>query len=189
MGHYCGLAFDSLSIVSFKSYVPDELIALFQESDRRQVGNDPEDDDFEIAYQVERKTILERLDICGITSEAARGAFETWLAEQRATYEEYVKNGDWAAETADALRNFSFEEWARRIPDVLRTRYDFDRIESDKFIDEIDRRLRNTEESRLMFDGYGSLRSMTAATYSQKIAFVMNAGRRSDASVRAWKVP
>ena len=77
MGSYCSLDFDDLQVDSFKSEVPDFLISLFQESDRRceppviqtDPHNDLDDDAGSVKYVTSRAVILERLDFLGISEE------------------------------------------------------------------------------------------------------------------------
>ena len=55
------------------------------------------------------------------------------------------------------MRALTWEEWRRRVPEVLRTLYDFD-----KYADEIDRRMKDHDPSWLWFDSYDSLLSLRA---------------------------
>lgn len=70
----------------------------------------------------------------GITLDQAKKDFEEWLAEERKFYEEL----EWAKETRKALASFSLQEWMRRVPGVLRKRYEIDRDEPK---DEIERQM------------------------------------------------
>ena len=160
MGSYCTIYFDELEVCSAKSAVPAVFSAIFQESDRLVRASRCEDDDTpEIVYQTTKKVVLARLALLGCTSQVARERLSRWIMDERTTWEEYVddSHGDWAAETADAIRNFTVEEWYKRVPQVLATR-----LNSDEPIDAIDRHMRNHDESWLWFDGYDSLVGLRA---------------------------
>jgi hypothetical protein len=65
---------------------------------------------------------------------------------------------------ATELKSFSYDEWKRRVRDVLLTRYDFSRPR-DSYGDEIDRRMRGLDQDWLFFgdDGLTSIRAMLEA--------------------------
>jgi hypothetical protein len=136
MGSYGTLDFDDLQVDSFKSEVPDFLISLFQESDRRwkspliqsDTRNALEDDAESIKYVTSRAVMLERLDLLGFTSDAARRAFEDWRTreiERSLLYAEEDENGvvRFNPET-EALEGLGYDSWRQRVPEALRTRYD-----------------------------------------------------------------
>jgi hypothetical protein len=52
MGSYCALRFDERDVLSFKSSVPEALISLFQETDRRETidKSDPDEDRRIVTY-------------------------------------------------------------------------------------------------------------------------------------------
>src|SRR5580700_3747164 len=112
MGSSCELKFDEISLLSQKSYVPDEFVCLFQESDRRE-SPETEDERITIGYFAPRDVVRQRLDLLGYTTEYARSHFQEWLEQQRETYREYEEDdgGEWASETAKALRSLSYEDW------------------------------------------------------------------------------
>ena len=156
MGSYCTIYFDELRISSAKSAVPDDFSAIFQESDRLVRKSQYEEDDTpEVVYEATKATVLARLDLLGCTSRIARERLSKWITEERAKWAEYASEyGNWAEETAMALRKFTIEEWYRCVPLVLATKYDQDEPEP---IDEIDRAMTTFKESWLWFDGYDSL--------------------------------
>lgn len=112
------------------------MTCLFQEDERLSVQNGAYlNEEREITtYQTSRANVLLRLDVMGVTLDQAKQDFEVWLAEKRRFYEEL----EWAKETRDALASFSLEEWMRRVPGVLRKRYETDRGEPK---DEIEREM------------------------------------------------
>ena len=168
MGSYCKLHFDDINVLSYKSSVPDDFVYLFQESDRRLVVRADEDHEsdeglgkFDIQYSAARAVVLRRLDLAGYTKDKARNSFDEWHKNALETWSEYAKDGDWATDTVDALRSFTFGEWQKRIKDVLLTRYDFNRS-TEAFTDEIDRKMRDSGEDWLFFgsDYLMALRAM-----------------------------
>jgi hypothetical protein len=85
MGSYCELKFDGLHIVDAKSAVPDDLVALFQESDRvvLEVHETEEDDAHrDVLYQAPRESILRRLDLLGYTKTIVPERFTQWRNDQ-----------------------------------------------------------------------------------------------------------
>lgn len=162
MGSYCTIEFDGWEVCSSKAVVPDSFAALFLEKDRDlrpAVGSDEEGEPwFNYRYTATRSTILRRMSILGATQVSAAKAFDSWLKSERETWEEYRSEG-WGIETADALANLSLEEWTRRVPDILASQYDTHEREP---ADEIDKRMRDLNDSWLWFAGYGSLLSLRA---------------------------
>lgn len=152
MGHSCELRFDDISILAQKSDVPDDLICLFQESDRRQSGGGPGDEDYSLAYVAGRDIVLQRLDLLGHSSERSQRHFEEWLEQERQTWNEYEQSekGGWASETAIALHNLSYLEWRARARNVLLTRYDRSRP-TESYTDETDRRMRDLSDDWLFY--------------------------------------
>ncbi len=157
MGSFCTLYFDSINVLDYGSWVPDEFIYLFQEADRRLIARPREEDEsddeperFDVKYSATRTIVLKRLDLAGYTKQAARQAFDEWHELETKTWDGYAANGDWASDTAAALKLFTYDEWQKRIKDVLLTRYDFTRSEH-KSVDEIDRRMRDHDEGWLFF--------------------------------------
>lgn len=156
MGSSCELKFDQISVISQKSFVPDEFVCLFQEGDRRTVESesDHDEDNNTVGYFAEHGVVLQRLDLLGYTAERARQHFEKWLSREREIYAEYEKEeqGEWAVETSKALRTLSYEDWLVRARDVLKTRYDFTRPMGE-YKDRIDRRMRDLSNGWLFYDG------------------------------------
>jgi HEPN/Toprim N-terminal domain 1 len=163
MGSYCSLRFDDWDVCSFKSGVPDEFCALFQEGDRvvftsKVVDEGDEETVRTIAYQASREVILNRLTLLGCAEAVADERFAEWLETERKEYQGYVSEGeDWAVETAAALQLLTQKEWRERIPQLLAHQYELGEPR-----DEIDRRMRDADEGWLWFDGYGSLISIRA---------------------------
>ena len=162
MGSYCELKFDEIHILSAKSIVPDNLIALFQESDRT-VREMPETDEDEahkdILYQAPREVILSRLALLGCTESVVRDRFAEWRKDQIESwthyYAEYDEDSD--RETLKALGDFDFAVWRERVPSLLDKQWDLPEP-----VDEIDRRMRDDDDGWLHFDGYGSLVTLRA---------------------------
>jgi hypothetical protein len=152
MGSSCELKFDEISLLSQKSYVPDEFVCLFQESDRREAP-ETQEEGITIGYFAPREVVRQRLDLLGYTIEYARSHFQKWLEQERERYREYEEDhgGEWASETAEALRSFNYEEWMSRTRDVLLTRFDFTRP-SHEYKDEIDRQMRSLQDGWLFYD-------------------------------------
>jgi HEPN/Toprim N-terminal domain 1 len=152
MGSACELKFDAISVLEQKSFVPDEFICIFQESDRRELQEITEEEG-DVGYFAPREFVLQRLDLLGYTAEYARSHFEKWLEQERENYGEYEKEegGSWASETAQALRQLNYEEWLSRVRDVLLTRFDFTRP-LNEYKDEIDRQMRDLQDGWLFYD-------------------------------------
>jgi hypothetical protein len=114
VGSYCTLRFDKADAWSVKSYVPDELICLFQETDRQEgPSRNPADEAWEgetAVYTASRKVVLKRLDLMGCTSEAARRAFEEWRSGEHEMHQEWVAEGsEWARSDLQAIEKLSYE--------------------------------------------------------------------------------
>jgi HEPN/Toprim N-terminal domain 1 len=148
MGSYCALLFDKWEIVHAKSVVPDELCALFQDSDLivTQCGDTYRGDD--IKYVATREVILDRLNLFGCTAVAVNERFEIWLEQKRAD----LRGPDKAA-----INKLTFSAWRARIPNVLRTQWS-----RAKPKDAIERRMRDDYAGWLWFDGPGSLLNVRA---------------------------
>lgn len=159
MGSYCTIRFDGLDVCSSKSVVPDAFCAIFQESDRL-VRPSPylEDEDPQTVYEAQREVVLARLALLGCTADVARERLEEWLHATRATWDEYrTHDGDWAHATAEALHALTLDDWYARVPRCLAVQFS-----DKKVIDEIDRHMRDTDDSWLWIDGYGSLMGLRA---------------------------
>jgi hypothetical protein len=150
MGSYCSLRFDDIEITGAKSVVPDVFISLFQESDRRDVSVEENGETVSRQlYLADRQTILDRLDILGFTSEAARLSFEAWYRGELETWTSYVADGsDWALERLTALRAFTFKQWASRVPEILSKRYT---DAADAITDEAGQQMLERDEGWLFF--------------------------------------
>jgi hypothetical protein len=162
MGSYCELTFDGIHILSAKSAVPNQLVALFQESDRivRDVC-ETEDDDArrEILYQAPRESILRRLDVLGYTEMIAQERFAQWRSDQIESWTEYYSGDreDPDKETLNAIEAFDFNTWRQRAAQLLKQQWDLPEP-----VDEIDRRMRDDHDGWLHFDGYPSLATLRA---------------------------
>ena len=150
----CTLFLDDIELTEQKRYVPDFLSALFQEPDRVETP-DVEGGEPVIEYRAARQSILKRLDLMGCTAALAERRFREWREEMIRDQESYLEesepdNTPVEDETLKALRALSWEEWRRRIPEVLRTLYDFG-----NYVDETDRRMKEESEPPwLWFDGF-----------------------------------
>lgn len=161
----CAIKFDDIEITIQKAGAPDEFLFLFQEGDRRvTLPPNAEDGDYpEIGYFAPRDVVLQRLDLGGFTAQRAANAFEAWLSEERIRWNEYAEEGDWARDMASEFQHFTYDEWGRRLKDVLSTRYDSDRPR-DVFVDEIDRAMRSLDQDCIFFaDFLTSIRAMLEA--------------------------
>ncbi len=150
MGSYCALKFDETDILSFKSRVPEALIALFQESDRQDIvdSRDPDEVRHIISYSTSRVEMLERLDVMGASSAAAGRAYEEWRATELRSLREYAMDDvEWET-TAAALDALTYVAWADRVPTALADRYKVDR---EAARDEIEERMLDHDDSWLFF--------------------------------------
>src|SRR3984957_3271628 len=148
MGSYCALLFDDWKIIFAKSVVPDELCALFQESDRIITQSDDEDESDDIKYLASREVIVDRLNLLGCTAVAVNERFESWLAQKRA---------DLRGHDRAAINKLTFVDWRARVPNILRTQWDRVKPKST-----IERHMRDNYGGWLWFDGLGSLLNLRA---------------------------
>jgi hypothetical protein len=162
MGSYCALKFDEIEIFDVKSVVPDDFVALFQESDRivRKVpGSEEDDGKTDIFYQASRDVILTRLALLGCTEGVVKEKFEEWKRNERKSLEEYIAySGDEDGETFRAINEFDFDVWRERGSALLAKGWG----KLPEPVDEIDRRLRDQYDGWLYFAGYGSLVTVRA---------------------------
>jgi hypothetical protein len=140
MASSCALLVDDIGLTGRKRFVPDFLSGLFQESDRVE-GHDEENDEAVIQYHASRESILKRLDLMGCTANLAEARFRAWQDDAISDEREFEERQE-ESETLKDLQVLTWEEWRRRIPEVLRTLYDFD-----NHIDEIDRHLKAFDET------------------------------------------
>lgn len=155
MGSYCSIQFDDLEVLSAKSVVPDSFCALFQESDRvlrHSHDLDGEDAKPDVLYEVPRTLMLDRLSLLGCTAAVIRYAYEEWRQREIVDRREGDLDEHGKAEIA-ALSALTFDEWQRRVPQILRTRYS-----DTEPVDIVDRNMREQDSSFswLWFDGYGT---------------------------------
>lgn len=157
----CVLYLDEIELTAQKRYVPDELSALFQESDRTETP-DPNGGEPDIEYRARRESVLKRLDLMGCTEALVRRRFEGWKDEQIDREKEYLS--EWKAEhpgadkTLKALQDMTWDGWCQRVPGVLASLYD-----GESPSDEADQQMKSMDEnSWLWFDGYSSLISLRA---------------------------
>jgi hypothetical protein len=169
----CALMLDDIDLAGQKRSVPDFLSALFQESDRVETPA-PAGGERDIQYRASRHSVLKRLDLMGCTAALSELRYREWREEKVREQKSYLeecepdKNPD-EDEELRALRALTWEEWQRRIPQVLCTLYE------DNHVDEIDRWMREVGEPPwLWFDGFDSMLSLRAiidaATDTQTIA-------------------
>jgi hypothetical protein len=161
MGSYSTIEFDSCSVTSAKSHVPDSFISLFQESDRI-VKLDSSDPDYpfkRISYSVPRELMLERFDVLGVTAEAARYAFESWLDDEKQMYAEMAKEDNAWTKELETLNVLTYSEWQRRVPSVLKNRY----RHNYKPVDAIDRQMCELQDNWLFFEIDGDERLILRA--------------------------
>ena len=106
MGIYWKLTVDDFELLGWKGEVPDHVICLFQERDRRDVTDGAGAREFvRHEYAASVGAVRDRLDVLGITAAVARQAFEEGLAEEIA----WEKNHAWieAPQVAAADRLWS----------------------------------------------------------------------------------
>jgi hypothetical protein len=123
MGSYCSLRFDEIDITGAKSFVPDHLVSLFQESDRQDLEIEQDGEArTQHLYVADRQIVLDRLDILGFTSAAAKQSFNEWYKGEVETWTSYADDGsDWALPKLSALRALTFDKWRMRAPEILST--------------------------------------------------------------------
>ena len=143
----CAVYFDDILIDSQKSSIPVDFIYPFQENDRLELEPEWIDDADHVStrvfYRASRAVVLDRLDLGGFTAEYAEKEFQTWLEEERESYNDYVvAGGEWARETAEAFAALNYLQWKSRLKDVLVTRYDQNR-DRGFYTDGIDRIMRD----------------------------------------------
>lgn len=161
----CELYLDDIDLTGQKAFVPDFLSALFQESDRIEYRDEKNKVDI-VEYRITRESILMRLDLMGCTEALSKKRFLSWqdeeIKDEEAYREKMSDDKDTISDdkTLNALRALTWEEWQRRVPDVLLTWYDLEK--HDKYLDEIDLYMKNDDPSWLWFDGYDSLLSLRA---------------------------
>jgi hypothetical protein len=151
MGSYCALRFDERNVLSFKSSVPEVLISLFQETDRRETidTSDPDEDRRIVTYSIGRRDLLERLDVLGATARAAADAFEKWRAAELLAFREYAEDGSVSATVVAALEGLSYADWASRVPAALANRFEIDVREAR---DEVETRMLDRDDGWLFFE-------------------------------------
>ena len=147
----CLLYIDDIELTEQKACVPDDVSALFQESDRRECTNS--DDDATIQYWASRESVLKRLDIMGCTASLAEKTFSEWRDRQVPLTEDLFERVDLdGTETLHALRNLTWEGWKNQVKTHLLKQHD-------------DRRDEGTTDlfmpwSWMWFDGMNSLISL-----------------------------
>lgn len=97
MGSVCTLRLDDIDLAEYKSFVPDIMRALFQESDRVETPG-AEGGPAIVEYQATRQSILKRLDLMGCTAALAKRRFREWREETIHTEE------SWLSASAGTLR-------------------------------------------------------------------------------------
>ena len=160
MGSSCVLYLDDFELTEHKSFVPDILSALFQESDRVEF-RDEENEDNIVYYRASRDSVLRRLDLMGCTESLSERRFKEWRQETIRDYRDWNDEDDndsGTDETLEALQQLTWEEWRRRVPEVLRTQYNWEHYNN--YVDEIDRNMKDSDPTWLWFDGYDSLLSL-----------------------------
>jgi hypothetical protein len=150
--------FDEISVCSSKSQVTDELIALFQESDRKTVGSGSVIAiDAKIQYFAKRKTILSRLDIMGYSYAVAREALNRRLQREREFWHDDSRTAsEWIRKHSSALEEFSVDQWYALAPQALQREAGGHQPK-----DYIEQCMR-ADEGWLWFAGLGSLLSLRA---------------------------
>jgi hypothetical protein len=106
-----------------------------------------------IRYLAPREVILDRLNILGCTPAASQERFEAWLARKRAELSSELSPDPDSA----AVETFTFNQWRRRVPRLLATRWRNVRPR-----DAIERQMREEYGGWLWFDGLGSLLNLRA---------------------------
>ena len=146
MGSYCEIKFDKIHISSAKSAIPDHYVLLFQDRDR-QVVRDAENECDDILYVASREIVLQRLELQGYTSQAARNSFERWLNSERERWKEYVEADgyEWAKEGHALIEQFDFDMWRTRLRSTLTHRYGLDAPPGDH----IDAKMRDLQDNWL----------------------------------------
>jgi hypothetical protein len=131
--------------------VPEALISVFQESDRRELADasDPDEIRQHISYSASRGDMLQRLDVLGASAGAAGRSYEEWRTAELQAFSEYAEDGsEWAVPAAEALAGLTYTAWANRVPAALADRY---KTEDGDARDEVERRMLDGEDSWLLF--------------------------------------
>ena len=160
MGSYCSLHLGPHEVFSFKSDVPDAMVALFQDTDLVITPSTEPDEEDDLVYVITREVALTRLSLLGFGVTATEARFAEWLDAERARWEAYALENGWlfAEPTHDALKAFSLQTWRSRAPAVLASL--FDKGDGDDLVDQYMRHAHEWEW--LFFDGYGSLFTLRA---------------------------
>lgn len=156
----CSLTFDELFIIGQKASVPDFLSSLFTEADRCVLFNKEREED-DIFYSASRDAICIRLDLNGCTRAFAEHRFNEWrerkLNDLKTSSDRRGNDEDFWVKEYDLLLSFTWPQWLKRVPEVLRTKYHGERY--DRHLDEIDKYMKEDDfiDSWLWFDGVESL--------------------------------
>ncbi len=109
------LSVDDFRLMSWKGTVPDFVLCLFQESDRRErtkpgYGVDDPDEITLQEYAASPSAVRDRLDVLGVTAAFAERSFEEGLAED---IEECEASGypQIYAKRLKVLRRLSYARW------------------------------------------------------------------------------
>ena len=91
MGSMWSLSVDDFQLMSWKGLVPDAVVSLFQEGDRRvrKVPGGEHDEEEEItrlAYTATPGVVRDRLNVLGVTEAYAEQSFEQGLANEIEIY-------------------------------------------------------------------------------------------------------
>jgi hypothetical protein len=151
MGSYCSLKFDDLEVTGFKSTVPEVFISLFQEADRRvqQICDNPDDPQSRVAYIASRDVVLHRLDLLGITADAASAAFNEWISGELEMHREWAEQGSERVDPAlAALETLTYTAWSARVPGALRNQFT---LQSESACDEVERHMLDHQDGWLLF--------------------------------------
>jgi hypothetical protein len=103
--------FDDRTIDSWGSSVPDFVVSMFQEADRFE---EEREDGLTVQYRARRETVLQRLDLLGLTDEFAALEYEQWregFLEIDDKFETFFEDLD--------LNALDYAEWKRRLPEWL----------------------------------------------------------------------
>ncbi len=163
MGSDYKLFLDDTLIIINKSPLPRYLSAMFQESDRTSALSGKNGQDH--VYRAERRSVLERLDLMGLTEDIVSEQFFRWNNEMFRHHDYQARHGGSVDRTlhsligrtnedeviSKAMLKLDWEDWLQRVPRNLGRSRD-----AEGYDDIVDRHMRGSEAKWLWFAGRDS---------------------------------
>ena len=152
MGRYCYLYLDDVAVCGARLFVPDEWRAVFQETDRVEVGQESDETvTAGMVYETVRDTFIARLELLGCSERLARERVRDQIAKARIWWESRAEEtGETAIPELTALRSLTTAEWYARVRKWTVPPQDRPKAE-----DLVDRKME--DEDWVWFDDYGLL--------------------------------